>query len=125
MKKYVPNFIKTEQELHCYKQGVNEGLDHAEPSAKTMLLFERIDGRFNLYIKTQKDILDAIKDMKDNELKDIKEQTTKHNNRMKKIEVWRGYMTGAVAVITVIVVPLVGWVFFQTIRTVEILSTLN
>lgn len=42
-------------------------------------------------------------------LKRIEDQTTKHNGRMTKMEEWRNYIAGAISVILIVVVPILGW----------------
>ena len=43
-------------------------------------------------------------------------QTTKHNGRMTKMERWQSYIQGALAVLGIIVIPLLGWVMFRMVN---------
>jgi len=36
-----------------------------------------------------------------------------HNGRMTKVERWQAYTSGAMAVIVLIIVPLLGWALFK------------
>lgn len=45
----------------------------------------------------------------------ILEQTTRHNGRMSKIEAWRNTMIGALAILTIIIVPLLTWSLSQIV----------
>jgi len=63
----------------------------------------------------EKNHSDDIKDVKDS-LKLILEQTTKHNGRMTKVEAWKNVMIGGLAVLTVIVLPLLGWALTQLVN---------
>lgn len=55
-----------------------------------------------------REILEMFSDVK-KDLKEIKVQTTMHNGRMTKVERWQAYMSGGMTVLTVIVVPILGW----------------
>lgn len=50
------------------------------------------------------------------DLKDIKTQTTLHNGRMSTMEKWQAYMTGGMTVLTLIVVPILGWALWVLIN---------
>ena len=54
---------------------------------------------------SQEIIVHTLKDIQ-NDVKEIKLQTTKTNGRVSSIENWRAFMTGCVAVITAIVIPI-------------------
>lgn len=41
------------------------------------------------------------------DLTDIKEQTTIHNHRMSKIEMWQSFVKGGLAILALLVVPVV------------------
>lgn len=47
-------------------------------------------------------------------------QTTKHNGRMSKLERWQSYVTGAVAVLTVLVLPIVFMIVSEIISHAKI-----
>lgn len=49
----------------------------------------------------------------------IETQTTKTNGRVRAIEKWRAFITGAVSVITLILVPLLGWSLLEIINFKE------
>lgn len=39
----------------------------------------------------------------------IIEQTTRTNGRVRKLEVWKGFITGGIAVLSAIVLPIAVW----------------
>lgn len=47
-----------------------------------------------------------------NSLSRIEIQTTTTNGRVNKLENWRWFITGGISVITIIVVPLLGWALY-------------
>ena len=49
------------------------------------------------------------------DLNDIKTQTTKTNGRVSSLEQWKAYTTGAVAVLTLVVLPVLGYLALQVI----------
>lgn len=51
-------------------------------------------------------------------LKRIEEQTTRTNGRVSKLENWRNYIGGALAVISFIVLPLISWVWIDKVSAV-------
>ena len=48
-----------------------------------------------------------------NSLSRIEIQTTMHNGRMTKMERWQAYMSGGMAVIVLLIVPLLGWALYK------------
>lgn len=50
----------------------------------------------------------------------IEAQTTKTNGRVNKLENWRAYMAGTIAVIVALGVPIMGWFGEQIIKLLEI-----
>jgi len=50
-----------------------------------------------------------------NTLRRIEIQTTKTNGEVAKLKVWRGYITGALAIISALVIPLVVYIFVTKI----------
>lgn len=46
----------------------------------------------------------------------IETQTTMHNSRMTKLEKAQAYMTGAVSVLTVIVIPILAWALLTLVN---------
>lgn len=60
-----------------------------------------LDGKFNTILT---------------ELRDIKQQTTKHNGRMTSIERKQYMFLGALSVVMVVVVPIAGWVLHQVVN---------
>jgi len=112
---YIPTIPKDPKE--AYEAGVKAGVQHTESSPETKIMFADIKGKLDGISNFHVDIKD--------DLKDIKEQTTKHNGRMKKLEVWRGYITGAISVLILIVLPSAVWSFKQIIETKELLSAIE
>jgi hypothetical protein len=53
-----------------------------------------------------KNLLEEKFKQNDRDHKEIIEQTTKTNGSVRTLQIWRGYITGAIAVIMTIVVPL-------------------
>lgn len=47
-----------------------------------------------------------LKDIQ-NDVKEIKIQTTKTNGRVSALENWKGYITGGISVIVIVLVPLI------------------
>ena len=52
-----------------------------------------------------------IKDIK-LDTAEIKEQVKKTNGRVNKLEVWRGFITGGLAIIGLIIIPIIFKMFF-------------
>ena len=48
----------------------------------------------------------------------IEAQTNRTNGRVSSLEIWRGGMVGGMAVLSVIVVPLLGWALY-TLTTIN------
>lgn len=46
----------------------------------------------------------------------IEKQTIKTNGRVSSLENWRSYTVGAMAVITLIIVPILGWALYQVVK---------
>lgn len=65
-----------------------------------------------IYIKN---IDEKVTDMKDRTLPTIQEQTTQHNHRMSKSELWQAKAIGGFYVIMAILVPSLSWLFIQVI----------
>ncbi len=59
--------------------------------------------------------LDEMRDASDKSFTAILEQTTKHNGRMKKLELYVSYLQGAMAVVVIAIVPILGWVLYQVV----------
>lgn len=57
-------------------------------------------------------MFDVIKEGNDR----IEHQTTMHNGRMTKIERWQAYITGAFSILTLIVVPILGWALYTIVQ---------
>lgn len=60
---------------------------------------------------SNREITEMFKDVQES-LARIEDQTTKHNGRLKNNEIWRAYITGALAVITAVVVPTLAWALY-------------
>lgn len=50
----------------------------------------------------------------------ILEQTTKHNGRMSSLELWQSYVIGAVAVLTVLVLPILFMIVSEIISHLKL-----
>lgn len=46
----------------------------------------------------------------------ILEQTTKTNGSVTKLRIWRGYITGGLTILSIIVLPMGLWVLSQVVR---------
>jgi hypothetical protein len=46
----------------------------------------------------------------------IETQTTKTNGRVSRLEAWRSYIAGSIAVVSFLVIPLVGWIFLDKVN---------
>lgn len=46
----------------------------------------------------------------------IEEQTKKTNGRVSDMERWRSFMTGAMAVLTTLVVPILAWAIYTLVN---------
>lgn len=57
---------------------------------------------------TNREITEMFGDVKQ-ALGRIEEQTTKHNGRMSRLEEWKAYITGGLAVLMVIILPILTW----------------
>lgn len=69
---------------------------------------ERLD---NL-IRSNKDDHDMIKQ----EIKEVKEHAAKTNGSVANLKVWKGYLTGAIAILGAIVVPAALMLFAKAIE---------
>lgn len=59
--------------------------------------------------------LDHMFDDIKQDLKLILGQTTLHNGRMSKLEKYQAYTQGALAVLGIFVVPVLGWIVYQVV----------
>lgn len=57
--------------------------------------------------------MDVFESNTSTSLEEIKVQTTKTNGSVASLKIWRAYMTGAIAVIAFVVVPVIGYVVIQ------------
>ena len=55
-------------------------------------------------------------DKQDVMLVKIFDNGVKHNGRMTKIERWQSYIQGALAILGIFIVPVLGWVLFQIVN---------
>ena len=46
----------------------------------------------------------------------VEEQTKEHNHRMTKMEEWKAYSLGAMSVITLIILPILGWALWALVN---------
>lgn len=49
-------------------------------------------------------------------LQRIEAQTMKTNGRVSKLEIWRGFITGGLAILSALMVPIVVWAIENIIR---------
>lgn len=64
---------------------------------------------------SNREIQEFFKDIKES-LGRIENQTVKTNGRVTKLENWRAYSNGAIAVIVLVVVPVLGWVLLEVVN---------
>lgn len=84
---YIPSFIKSEKDKELYEKGVLEGVKHSESSPETRESLKRMED-FHVHIK---DSLD-----------EIKIQTKLTNGRVGRLEVWRGFITGGLTILSIV-----------------------
>lgn len=70
----------------------------------------------DLMLNSLKDHIDVNHGVLLTTLKRIEDQTTKTNGRVKKLEIWRGMIIGAIAIISMIVIPLTVYAFNLAIK---------
>lgn len=64
---------------------------------------------------TNREINEMFKDVRES-LTRIEEQTTRHNGRMTRMEEWKAFMSGGMAVLTLIVMPILGWALYVLVN---------
>ena len=80
----------------------------------------------DMIIKGISDHIDSKDTAHEEKLDMILAQTTKHNGRMSKLENWRSYLAGGLAIISVIVIPVFSLIYLgETSRTKEKIDTLS
>lgn len=67
---------------------------------------------------SNREIREMFKDIQLN-LTRIENQTLRTNGRVSSLEVWKGYTAGAVAVIILIGLPILGWVLLEVINLLQ------
>lgn len=63
---------------------------------------------------TNRELREQAKDLQDS-IDRVEAQTTKHNARMTKMEEWRAYITGGMAMLTLIALPIMGWLVYSVL----------
>lgn len=64
---------------------------------------------------TNREITEMFNDVKQS-LARIEEQTTRHNGRMTKVEEWKAFMSGGIAVLVAIVLPILTWSVYTLVN---------
>lgn len=64
---------------------------------------------------SNREITEMFKDIT-NGLTRVEAQTTKTNGRVNDMEKWRAFMTGAMAVLTTLVVPILAWSIYTLVN---------
>lgn len=64
---------------------------------------------------TNREITEMFKDIT-NGLSRVEAQTTKTNGRVSEMERWRSFMTGGMAVLVTIVVPVLAWAIYRLVN---------
>jgi len=72
-----------------------------------------------------KEIIQEFRDEVKGRFDKVDEAQAHTNGDVKALKVWRGFITGGLAVITVIVVPLVIYIYTEQQNTTKLLSTIN
>ena len=72
-----------------------------------------------------KDEIDLMHKPIDEKLELILEQTTKSNSRISKLERWRSFIGGGLAVLSFIIIPLLIWAFSLIIDTSKVINDQN
>jgi len=70
-----------------------------------------------------KDTLTEFKTETKASLGEIKAQVTKTNGSVSNLKIWRGYITGGLAILTIIVLPIMAYLALQEINTSETLAS--
>ncbi len=94
----------------AHKDGYKAGLDHAEPSKKTLKLFENMEKEIKQipYIMAKlENIIEIVTEGRDH--------SKKTNGRVMRLETWRAYLLGGWAATTAIIVVLFPICFFYFI----------
>lgn len=84
-------------------------------------LNREIDARFEDMNGTIASNHDAVMNM----IGEVLTQTKKTNGSVASLKVWRGILTGGLSVISVIVLPLLGWALIEIVKNSTDISTLT
>lgn len=64
---------------------------------------------------TNREIREMVRDTNE-AIARVEQQTTRHNGRMTRMEEWRAFQSGAMAVICTLIVPILGWALYVLIN---------
>lgn len=67
---------------------------------------------------TNREIQEFMRDIKET-LARIEAQTTRTNGRVTLLEAWKQYSMGATAILTLVVLPSVGWLYYEVINLIS------
>ena len=94
-------------------------LNRIETQTKRSRTFVGSEGyttrELDLIFQDIKDQLNRFEAQTNTSLMEIKAQVTKTNGSVINLKVWRGYLTGAVAVIIIIGLPIMGYLALQVV----------
>lgn len=63
---------------------------------------------------TNRELREQARDLQDS-INRVEAQTKMHNGRMSKMEEWKAYTTGGMAMLTLIALPILGWLVYSVL----------
>jgi hypothetical protein len=99
-----------------YNSGVQEGQSHLEPSPKTMDCIHTIMENYKVLLEKFDNLKQAVdRNFSSNQEAhdEIKAYQQYTNGRVKSLEIWRSFILGGLSIITLLVLPMIVYIFFQ------------